>query len=171
MKVTCEQCGKVFNKPPCHIARTKRTFCSSVCRNLADRVRVDKNCKICGAQFAVRPSEAKRLSTCSKACYLKAKHRNKNGNWRGGVTARRKAEMSTARYKRWRASVFKRDDFTCVDCGKRGGDLEADHIKQWAHFPGLRYAVRNGATRCKPCHRKRKHRHSRKYQYKLDLKG
>jgi 5-methylcytosine-specific restriction endonuclease McrA len=30
--------------------------------------------------------------------------------------------------------------------------LEADHIKPWAHYSSLRYAVNNGRTLCRSCH-------------------
>ena len=60
----------------------------------------------------------------------------------------------TAQYKNWRTAVFTRDNFTCQVCLKRGGQLEAHHIKSWAKFPELRYVVSNGKTTCKdPCHK------------------
>lgn len=57
-------------------------------------------------------------------------------------------------YKLWRESVFKRDNYTCVWCEKHGGNLEADHIKPFALFPELRFAIDNGRTLCVECHRK-----------------
>jgi len=74
-------------------------------------------------------------------------------NWKGGVTPSAKKVRNSKEYKIWRKSVFERDDFTCVWCGKRGGDLNADHIKPFAHFPELRFAIDNGRTLCIPCHR------------------
>jgi len=52
----------------------------------------------------------------------------------------------------FRSSIFKRDDYTCVACGERGGKLEAHHIKPWSAFPGLRYQKRNLVTLCVKCH-------------------
>lgn len=75
-------------------------------------------------------------------------------NWQGGkATIARRIRVS-AEYKEWRAAVFKRDDHTCQICGKRGGKLEADHIKPFAIFPELRFDVDNGRTLCEDCHRK-----------------
>lgn len=56
-------------------------------------------------------------------------------------------------YKEWRKSVFVRDNFTCVNCGKVGGTLNAHHIKEYAKYEKLRYDVSNGVTLCEECHR------------------
>lgn len=56
-------------------------------------------------------------------------------------------------YKKWREAVFKRDSWTCQECGRHGCYLEAHHIKSWARFPEDRYDVGNGITLCKSCHK------------------
>jgi predicted restriction endonuclease len=61
---------------------------------------------------------------------------------------------STAEYAEWRKAVFKRDNYTCQFCGKRGVRLNADHIKPFALFDNLRLNVNNGRTLCEPCHQK-----------------
>jgi 5-methylcytosine-specific restriction endonuclease McrA len=71
-----------------------------------------------------------------------------------GITPELERIRRSAEYRAWRAAVFERDDFTCQDCGKRGGYLEADHIKTFAHHPDLRFELSNGRTLCQPCHRK-----------------
>jgi hypothetical protein len=38
-------------------------------------------------------------------------------------------------------------------CEKRGGELHADHIKQFAYYPTLRFVLDNGRTLCKECHK------------------
>jgi hypothetical protein len=70
-------------------------------------------------------------------------------------------ERKSLEYRRWRRSVFKRDNFTCVFCGAKfikgvsgGIIIHADHIKPFALFPKLRLELSNGRTLCEPCHKK-----------------
>ena len=78
---------------------------------------------------------------------------NFHWNWQGGKTKKGTAFRNRIEYKRWRKQVFKRDSYTCQMCGKRGGDLQADHIKPFAHYPRLRLELTNGRTLCLSCHR------------------
>ena len=72
-------------------------------------------------------------------------------NWKGGITPR---SLNSLEYKLWRTAVFERDNYTCIWCGdNKGGNLEADHIKPWCDYPELRFAIDNGRTLCKTCHR------------------
>lgn len=77
----------------------------------------------------------------------------KHWNWQGGKTNKLKILRNSLQYKEWRISVFERDNFTCQQCGKVGGDLNADHIKQFAHFSKLRFNIDNGRTLCVECHK------------------
>ena len=74
-------------------------------------------------------------------------------NFKGGVGTERHKLMQQKEYILWRIAVFTRDDYTCQMCHERGGKLEADHIKPWSLYPELRYAIDNGRTLCKSCHR------------------
>lgn len=56
-------------------------------------------------------------------------------------------------YKAWRKSVYERDAYTCQKCGKKGGRLNAHHIKPYASYMELRYSVPNGITLCEMCHK------------------
>jgi len=77
-----------------------------------------------------------------------------NGNWKGGVHTVNNALRRTQRYKNWRTSVFKRDNYTCQFCKASGVYIEADHIKPFAFYPDLRFEITNGRTLCKECHMK-----------------
>jgi len=69
-------------------------------------------------------------------------------------------------YKQWRTNIYEKDNYTCQICGKRGGNLEADHypkmfieiirknnlitIEQVIKCNELWLA--KGRTLCKQCH-------------------
>lgn len=57
-------------------------------------------------------------------------------------------------YKKWRKSVYKRDNHQCrwPNCNQKT-KLNAHHIKQWAHYPSLRFEINNGITLCKRHHK------------------
>ena len=73
-------------------------------------------------------------------------------NWQGGKVSKNRAIRDDFRYKEWREKVFKRDNYTCQECGKRGGYLEAHHIKKLSKFPDIAYDINNGITYCLKCH-------------------
>ena len=81
----------------------------------------------------------------------------KNPLYIDGRSKERKSErrlaMGNVEYRIWRDAVLIRDNYTCQECGKRGGDLHAHHIRTWRDFPELRYVVDNGQTLYVGCHR------------------
>lgn len=76
-------------------------------------------------------------------------------NWKGGVTPINEKIRKSSKYKVWRLDVYGRDNFTCQmpKCNKKGGDIEAHHIKRFADFPELRFDINNGITLCGKCHK------------------
>ncbi len=89
---------------------------------------------------------------------LNAKRGRDNFQWKGGVTPIHNKIRGTCEYKLWRKAVFTRDNYTCVWCGSKNGEgktivLNADHIKPFAMYPELRFAIDNGRTLCVPCHK------------------
>lgn len=84
--------------------------------------------------------------------WLKGK---KNPAWKGGITSKNKLIRHSIEFNILRKSIFERDNWTCQSCGKRGGIyLHAHHILSFAKFPQLRFAINNGITLCKKCHKK-----------------
>ncbi len=163
MIVVCNQCGIEFDRPLSHVMRVRAVFCSKTCHNASQNRRIRLVCPICSEPYNIRPCEVKKYHTCSMRCARQYRRGKNNPNWQGGMSQSRRFEMSTAIYKNWRKAVFKRDNYTCIDCGKRGGPLEADHSKTWAKYPDLRYEVSNGVTRCKKCHVQRHTKHEGRY--------
>lgn len=80
--------------------------------------------------------------------------REKSHLWKGGITPINQKIRQSFEYRLWREAVFARDNWTCRFCGRKGCRLEADHIKQFAFYPELRFAIDNGRTLCKDCHKK-----------------
>ena len=89
---------------------------------------------------------------------LRLRNKNRTGkrafNWQGGKTKLSDKLKNSEEYKIWRKSVFERDNYTCVLCGKqKSGKLNADHIKPRCKYPDLIFDVNNGRTLCVDCHK------------------
>jgi len=90
-------------------------------------------------------------------------------NWKDGITKIEKAIRRLPEYSEWVESVFIRDDYTCKDCKKRGGNLNAHHIDEFSEIikrnkiktipEALQceelWNIDNGITLCVKCHKKK----------------
>ena len=101
-------------------------------------------CIICG-----KPAPSK---YCSTRCTAIGRMGKNHHNWKGGIIPTNHLIRNSQKYKNWRMSVFERDKYTCVICGKVGCYIEAHHIQSFAEFPKLRFDINNGITVCKDCH-------------------
>ena len=134
---TCEKCGVVFPARKQQVDSGKARFCSNHCKALSH-----DNANLIGIPFTYE--HRKKIGDSSGG--------DKNWNWKGGVKSENQAIRCGMDYRDWRKGVFQFDDFTCVRCGKRGGDLHAHHIDSFADRPEFRFDPDNGVTLCEDCH-------------------
>lgn len=129
-----------------------------------------RNCLICDEEMKIWRDRLD-AKTCSRKCNadyrkskefrlnLSQKHKERvakglHNSWKGGVTPIHYKIRHSIEFKLWRESIFKRDNWTCQDCGVRGGKLHPHHIKPFATHPELRFELSNGRTLCVDCHKK-----------------
>jgi 5-methylcytosine-specific restriction endonuclease McrA len=152
VKRVCPQCGKEEWLSP-SIAK-RQTFCSRKCHALS---RYEKRvCEYCEKEFMQLGSVSVKSRFCSQECWGKSKRVDPEES----KTLMNRRERKRKESKDWRKDVFRRDDYTCQECGIRNQKglgvtvrLEAHHIKSWKEYPELRYDINNGITLCKSCHR------------------
>lgn len=135
----------------CGINEVKRKviFCNG-CRPKKKQLNI--NCKFCGKSVVKYVGEG--TIYCNNKCMFDDYKGKNNPHYIDGRTPQNQKIRASHEYKIWRKLVFKRDKYTCVWCGQIGGELHADHIKQFAFYPELRLDLNNGRTLCKPCHMK-----------------
>jgi len=141
------------------------------------KIRFDRFCLDCGK--SISGYKAKRCAKC--AVTERMKHysmpihnkphtksvRKRISITKGGNGITKPARnMNSARYKKWREAVFKRDNYTCQKCDKTNCYLEAHHIKSWTKYRKLRYVISNGQTLCYKCHQLTKQFYGNQYTKK-----
>ena len=90
-------------------------------------------------------------------------------NWKGGKTRLTQLIRSSFQYRQWRSDIFQRDNYSCMDCGKKSsGDIEVHHLNPLAkiiqenNITNIEEAIKceelwninNGLTLCIKCHKK-----------------
>ncbi len=112
------------------------------------------------------------LEAMSNFCKERFKDKRNHPSWKGGITPLEKEIRNSNRYNQWRSDIFKKDNYTCQDCGIRSGNgkaviLNAHHnIKPFAFIfqsndiknieDALNcdefWDLNNGLTLCEDCH-------------------
>lgn len=157
IKTICPTCKTQFT----HLYHYRKSkYCSHKCwKNRNPKINIE--CSYCGKEIFVFKSLATRKKYCSKKCYsLDQRERYKGEKshlWEGGKTKKSQIDRTRSIYRKWRLSVFERDNYTCESCGKKSGNgkkiiLQAHHIEQFSENKEKRYDVNNGVTLCKECH-------------------
>jgi len=78
--------------------------------------------------------------------------RENHPNWKGGCDTDNRLLRKTCDFQAWRKKVFERDNYTCIICGERGGELNPHHILPFADYPQYRFDIDNGMTLCREHH-------------------
>lgn len=124
------------------------------------------------------PERAKRMSDGIKKAWaqktpeekfeLGKRHRGPNNyRWKGGDGNLNRLIRGTFRYKEWREAIFRKNNYTCTDCGKIGGPLHAHHMAPFRDLVEMfeiktveqailceeLWDLDNGFTLCKSCHK------------------
>ena len=166
----CEMCGLNFEARICDIKRGYDRFCSAKCmykwRSITKSGENHQcwkggkstfKCLQCGREFEEYENRTKRRKFCSKRCLNKWQEMSLEGknnpNWKNGISTENNLIRTSAEYEQWKTKVSERDNYTCVRCMKRGGDLNTHHIIPFSVAPEERLEVSNGATLCIPCHK------------------
>lgn len=191
----CEICSESFSVIGKAIhERDKIKYCSRTCfyksrkgihhsdtwnKNIADGnrkgERLEAECKECKTYFSIlkciyNRTDRNQGQFCSKQCKDTFHGKKVSGAnhplWKGGVTPLHNKIRNCKKYEEWRKFIIERDNFTCIECGIRGGVLNVDHIKPFSFIlkeyqPNtLEEALsciefwdfNNGRTLCKRCH-------------------
>lgn len=156
----CKFCKSDFSVFP---SLTRIMFCS-------------KNCYYKGKiGYKVKQETKQKISSTMKEKGIKPKivlRGDKSNFWKGGVNKENKSLRRQIRdslkYKHWRESIMKQDDYTCQICKKRGCYLEVDHYPysfsqimntfigvntlEDSYLIDFLWNLENGRTLCKQCH-------------------
>jgi hypothetical protein len=154
----CKYCGGDFKK------EWQKKYCCRECANKDNAKKLSKNRLGKGNPMFGKKS-------WNSGIYGVIKHPENQGEkckfWKGGISREKYKLRRSPEWKKWRESVFKRDNWTCQKCKTRGLKLEPHHIKLFSYFEKDRFDVNNGITLCKKCH---KEIHSGKNQFKKIIK-
>lgn len=150
----CKVCGITYTTK-----HSKSKYCSKECTTKARSKKITYKCENCGKETSVKPYTYNKSEHhyCSDKC-----HREHKPTWYKGeliynynpnrTNIQRKKERKSNEDLKFINGVKKRDNYTCVCCGKRGGNLVSHHVNSYNHYKEGRYDINNGVTLCQECH-------------------
>jgi len=157
----CDYCGKHFFKKEAKKKHNILHHCSKECHNKSMKKTEYKyfTCLKCNSIFKKKRRHQlknKKHPFCSKQCansYNGKKQRGANHhNFNENLTdEERIRKRDTYENIKWRRLIFKRDNYKCTVCNKKG-HLNAHHIENYSSNKEKRYDMNNGITLCKECH-------------------
>jgi len=170
VRVKCPVCEKIRSIRYVDIFTTGHTKCNgcATIKNLSgsvfgkltvleiDREKSDKESAIhwlcrcqCGNITSVAGYSLKRKERSTKSCGCL--NRGENHHCWSGLTNGQppSRQYHSPEDKRYAREVKKRDNYTCVVCGKRGGKLETHHLYSHLDYPQYRLDIDYGRTVCK----------------------
>ena len=191
IKVHCLHCNKEFEKIESEINNGRGRFCSKDCmykgrkrpKGLKYNIKKENSTwfkkghitwnigKPWDSKFKKKMSESCKGNRNSPKTEFKKGQtsKDKNANWKGGITPLTRHIRQLDEYKKWIKKVFQRDKFTCKLCGVRGSVyLHAHHIYKFKDILSKNnikniedainckflWNINNGVTLCKECHKK-----------------
>lgn len=166
LTLTCNSCGKQFQRTRTNVLPYKEHFCSLACKfkgmsrrlsgknNPLYKGKVSTICIVCGKPITRHPSHIQKgkhkITTCSPECRVEWISQNQSGEnspqWKGGAIY----DYGDS-WKKQRRKTAKRDNHTCQHCGitekeyKRKTKLPLDvhHIRKFRDFGFVRGENRN----------------------------
>jgi 5-methylcytosine-specific restriction endonuclease McrA len=146
--LSCQNCREKFEVLSNKVKYRGQRFCSRKCANSFTAIVAKPLCKCgCGQKCSKQKNEyVERHHPILNRRGLKG---SLNPNWQGGMPRR---PHNSPEHIEFRKLVFKRDNFTCQDCGERGVKINAHHIVPVSVDISLIGELTNGVTLCHECH-------------------
>ncbi len=110
-----------------------------------------------------RKWDSKMKDRLSKLALKRNWNKDKNPNWKGGITPKMDKRRNWRIVKEWRKKCLLRDNYTCLQCNSTI-DLEVNHIVPIRQIKDLKLLAdcNNGITLCRNCH---KETYQREHKY------
>ncbi len=152
-KKKCINCGKLikFNSTKCKSCETKSRWENGFNPSHPPNSGQFKKGEMPRTYIALKKWKENGGQPWNKGIVWNNMRGNKHPNWQGGLTEKNWDLRMSTKYRDWRIAVFKRDNYTCIQCGGKY-KIEADHIKPVSLFKNLILSIDNGRTLCHKCH-------------------